>query len=778
MHRRTDKQANRFSPINRAAVCLLIGSLAVVPLASAAGVSKDLSSPERDRIWNNTIDLVERGLFDDAAKSLGKIAVDGTVSGRVLGWLQSYQAQQAERLEHDKQDFEKYERYAKERMERKEFAQALEWAIGCYDVAPDREAFLHSPWLLELAELALDKAAVLREENDWLGAWRLYSDLGSLFEREPRYRKLQREAQTHYRLNVLFKDENNWKERIERVRWEDARAALEDVGLHYVKPADFKTMCEIGLEQLLILAESESAQDEFEGLADEFNRTEFVNRLQAKLDQVQNSPTIDRRKCIEHFRRVVHKINPQTVKLPEQLIVSEMMRGAFEPLDDYTTIIWPSDADEFEKQTAGEFVGVGISIIKNRDTDEIEVVTPLEDSPAFYAGVQAGDVIKLVDGEPLTGFSLNKVVRTITGEEGTTVKLTVRRGEEQIEFPLKRKNIKIASVKGIERDDENPNRWDHWLDKGHGIGYVRLANFQKNSAEDLENVLSRLEAEGLKALVLDLRGNPGGLLESAWRISTLFLKAGDTVVSTKGRHRSENQNFYAPGDGAYADIPVTVLTDENSASASEIVAGAIRDNDRGLVVGARTFGKFSVQNLMNLGSSNAKLKITTAHYYLPSGVSLHRDPTSEQWGVEPDVSVRLVNKEKIKVYRLRRESERLGPERPEEGEDDDEADKAGDKDAVDSDDNKKDDPSEDGAAKDDAAKDGGAMEVDDDAVADADGKEKEEDKLPPIKQPDENDRPEADPQLDAARLVTKIILLGERYPSLASAEKTDGAARP
>ncbi|MHC5108260.1 MAG: S41 family peptidase [Planctomycetota bacterium] len=728
-----------------------------------------VSAAQTDKLWTQTVDDVTHGRFDEASESMQKISDRGPFAGDVLRWLNDFEKQQSERRALDKADFEKYEGYAKERIERGEFTLGLDWAIRCWDVAADQDAFLKTGWLLDLTEKALVKAEELRKEEDWLAAWRIYSDLGILFEREPRYKKLEREAQTHYRLNVLFEKDNYWGERIEKVRWEDARAALDDIGLHYVKPADFKSMCEVGLEQLLILARSKSAQEAFDGLGDEDNRDEFITRVEAKLNQVREAATVDRRTCIEHFRRVISKINKQTVQLPEQLIVSELMRGALEPLDDYTTIIWPSDADEFRKQTDGEFVGVGISIVKNRVTDEIEVVTPLEDSPAYRAGIQAGDVITLVDGDSLEGFSLNKVVKTITGKRSTMVTLTIRRGEAEIEFPLKRERIKIASVKGLKRNEDNPNQWEHWIDKDMGVGYIRLTNFQKNTAEDVENVLSRLEAGGLKALILDLRGNPGGLLDSAWRISTLFLEAGETVVSTKGRHRSENQSFYAPGDGPYSDIPVTVLTDENSASASEIVAGAIRDNNGGLVVGARTFGKFSVQNLMSLGASQAKLKITTAHYYLPSGVSLHKDPQAKEWGVEPNIPVRLVSKEKSNLYRMRRENDLLGPARPTADPDEKADDKKDDKDAA------ADAKNGDESGK-DKAKD---AEPDKDAVADADD-EKKEDKLPPLDQPDENNRPKNDPQLDTALLVTKIKLLAERFPSLASAEKqtTKEVARP
>jgi len=350
------------------------------------------------------------------------------------------------------------------------------------------------------------------------------------------------------------------------------------------------------------------------------------------------------------------------------------------------------------------------------------------------------------------------VVDVITGPQDTPVTLTIRRGDKNIEFPLVRKKVKIQSVKGWQRDKDE--HWNHWLDKENGIGYIRLTSFQRNTAEDLRNVMSELQAEGLKGLVLDLRWNPGGLLDSAWEVSSMFLQRGDAVVSTKGRIPHEDQELFAPGTGPYADVPLTVLVNDSSASASEIVSGAIRDNHRGIVLGERTFGKFSVQNLIPL-PSGAKLKITTARYYLPSGASLHREPGSETWGVEPEIPLRLVRKEQIVASRARRKADLLGPESPKND------DKAMDQE-------KGDDLSPEGAAdaageKSDDEKAAEAKEADEKGEKTADAEADQKDKLPPLDQPDEIDRPDTDPQVEAALLLMRLTLLGDKYPTLAKA---------
>ena len=537
-------------------------------------------SPEQ--LWRQTVDLVERGEFHRATDTVRRIETGDRIPGQVRTWLEEFQAKQDSRLQMDQADFKMYVEYAKARIGREEYRQALGWVIAAADCTPDRDAFLASDWIQDLVNDSLTAADGLRQEHKWREAWHLYAYLGTLFEHEPRYQKLEREVLTYLRLDTIFKEGSNWEERIEKARWKDAELAMEYIDRGYVELTDFKEIAQSGLEQMLLLAESKSARDQFEGLANEDDRNDFIARVQEHLDQVMAAPSVDRREAVEHFRRVVKKINAQTVRLPEELVVVELMRGALEPLDDFTTIIWPNEREEFDKHTRGDFVGVGISIIKNR-ADEIEVVSPLDDTPAYRAGVQAGDIITKADGEELKQFSLTKVVRMITGKEGTTVTLTIRRGDKDIEFPLERAKVKIRSVKGIRRDAGDEEQWEHWLDRELGVGYIRVTNFQGNTVEDVGNALSDLV--GLKGLVLDLRGNPGGLLDAACQLSTLFLKRGETIVSTKGRIRHDNRSFGAPGNGPYSDIPLAVLVDERSASASEIVSGAVRDNDRGVVVG-------------------------------------------------------------------------------------------------------------------------------------------------------------------------------------------------
>ena len=741
---------------------LLTGLWLAGSSVTAGDDSRRASRPSQDQLWRRTVNLVQEGDFQTAQETIAKVTGGGTLTEQVRTWLAEYEASEAERKRLDLEDFEKYVGYAKARVAREEYWRALGWALVASDCAADRDAFLASAWLQDLVNVSLEKAGKYCQDHEWNDAFRIYSRLAALDEQEPRYQRLERDTLTHLRLDRMFGEGSHWEERIKKIRWKDAENALRHIEEVYVERPDFRPITEQGLEQILILANSKTARETFEYLQDDDKREEFVARVQKHLDQTRESPYVSRADCVQRFRRVIRSINRETVEFPEPLLVSELMRGALEPLDDFTSIIWPQASREFDKRTRGDFVGVGISIIKNRQ-NEIEVVTPLDNAPAYRAGVQAGDIIIEVDGEPFEkNISINSVVDIITGPQGTPVQLTIRRGTKELDFDLQRERVKIQSVKGVKRRPNNPETWNHWLDHDMGIGYIQVTNFQRNTVEDVANVLSELKAGGLKGLVLDLRGNPGGLLESAWEISSLFLKQGDTVVSTKGRIKSEDQTFRVHSTGAYSDMPLAVLVDDRSASASEIVSGATRDNGRSTVIGERTFGKFSVQNLIPLGRSGAKLKITTARYYLPSGASLHRTPTSETWGVEPNIPVRLTRWERYNVITMQREANLLGPPKPKT----DKVDEAEDEEA-----DKSDATTESVAGKDENTSDAQG----DDTMASGKDKdeENEEDKLPPLDQPDENSRPKKDVQLDTALLFLRVTLFGDSFPTLATAEAYD-----
>jgi carboxyl-terminal processing protease len=299
-------------------------------------------------------------------------------------------------------------------------------------------------------------------------------------------------------------------------------------------------------------------------------------------------------------------------------VIQGAIRGMLKTLDPHSSFMPPDVYREMQVETEGRFGGLGIEIT-SRD-DVLTVVSPIEGTPAFRAGIQPGDQILKVDGESTKEMSLVDAVKKLRGPEGSTVTIAVfRQGfTEPKDFTLSRAIIQIKSV-----------RWTKLKDD---IGYVKLRSFHKTTEEELEEALRDLGEQHIKALVLDLRNNPGGLLEQAIAVSNVFLEGGQLIVYTKGRLPNQNMKGFAKSDGFHVTYPVAVLINGGSASASEIVAGALQDLHRATVIGTQSFGKGSVQTIIPL-SDGSGLRLTTAKYYTPKGGEIHGK------GITPDIVV-------------------------------------------------------------------------------------------------------------------------------------------
>ena len=313
-------------------------------------------------------------------------------------------------------------------------------------------------------------------------------------------------------------------------------------------------------------------------------------------------------------------------------LISSALSGMLQSLDPYSQYMEPSDYRDLKEDTQGKFGGIGIQVGVKDNT--LTVIAPMEDTPAYRAGIVSGDKIVEIDGEKTDKLSMRDAVHKLRGVEGTPVKLKILREKEIKEFALVRAAIQIASVKGT-RLLQN------------GIGYVRITEFSEPTAVALQSAVDKLLSQGMKALVLDLRNNPGGLLISAIQVSELFLKQGALIVTTRGRAGVPRQPpAYAGGPVHHTDFPMVVLINGGSASASEIVAGALHDNKRAVLAGEISFGKGSVQNVLPVEDGSA-LRLTTARYYTPSGRSIHEK------GIEPDILVPIPLDEWINVLKKR-----------------------------------------------------------------------------------------------------------------------------
>lgn len=315
-----------------------------------------------------------------------------------------------------------------------------------------------------------------------------------------------------------------------------------------------------------------------------------------------------------------HVRNDYVDEVSRQQLMFGAIRGMLAALDDaHTRFMTAEETNELQTEMRGNFGGLGIEI-SQRD-NVLTVVSPIEDTPAMRAGIRPGDKIIEIDKKSTRDMSLSDAVKQLRGKPGTSVNISVvREGEDEIlYFDLVREIIKIQVVTSQFMEQEK-------------IGYVRLKQFNQTAAEDLAKVLNDFKKRKARGIILDLRWNPGGLLDAAHRISNFFIKSG-VIVSTRGRRKELDRVFNAdPSAAIAADIPLVVLANEGSASASEIVTGAIKDHKRGKFIGVKTFGKGSVQNVISMmyGTSMA---LTIQKYYTPSGVSIHKK------GIEPDINV-------------------------------------------------------------------------------------------------------------------------------------------
>lgn len=570
---------------------------------------------------------------------------------------------------------------------------ALRSAVAVQTLGVRLDDAFEIPEVQQVIAAAKVEIPAATKKADWLIAQELLYRLRTLYddtERRAEYNETDRELKNINRRVVLLAEyapkrlfelrtalaerlgdeppvwqENNretWQERREGIDSSMLRRALSITASEHIEAAGgngWRPLLMGGLSAMRLVATTPGMEETFEGLADDRARGEWLDYVDIQTEYLSRTPdaSISARYMMELISGL-ETVNRRTVNMPEEVLYHEYGNGAMYELgvakeDEYTAIIWPNEIRRFRQSTDGKFVGIGV-IIGYNDKQEIQVVNPLEGTPAFRAGVRSEDVIIKVDGQPTLGWTLNDAVDRITGPRGTTVKLTLRRTTDDevkdIEYSIARDVIELHSVKGWWKtglDNQGDAVWDWFVDPDNRIAYVRLTGFSEDTTRDLLRAWEQMNAAGpVNGLILDLRYNPGGLLDQAVNVVNLFVPRGP-VVSIEGKNARDVETLSAlPTRAAIADskVPTVVLVNKGSASASEIVAGALQAHGAAVVVGKRTWGKGSVQRVYGL-TQNAQIKITTQYYRLPPGPGetvgriVHKRPNADMWGVEPDIDV-------------------------------------------------------------------------------------------------------------------------------------------
>ena len=553
--------------------------------------------------------------------------------------------------------------------------------------ATQKEQLLADTFVKEMIQTAIDNAATLEVEGKWLEAYtNCYGWLVAIDPNNEGYSDHAQELLDKASLAMVFEDSpcETSEERFQGVRKEMFVRAVTFLNTHYVSLLDYNEMSTQALEQCKLLAEVIGTSSRFGADSDQNGTTSsnvmkiaweprklaaWSSAIDGLLDEIENTPDkLDRRKFLKIFERTLN-LNDATVELPQTVLVSQYAEAALAALDPYTVIVWPRQMQDFEQMMTNEFMGIGIEISKQRG-GQLTVASLLLDTPAFHSELDAGDVIEKVNGIPTKEMTLFCAAKKIKGPAGTKVKLTVRRPnddetieDEVFDVTIVRDKILVRTVRGWQRNHEGT--WLHMIDEENKIGYVRLTSFSTDTALGLERVLRDLENRGLKGLIMDLRYNTGGLLDSAVAVADKFIDDG-WIVKRQPRAGQMAIFEYAHRRGTHPNFPLVILINSTSASASEIVAGSLADevNKRALLVGTRTHGKGLVQGITNYVGKGAQLKYTQAYYHLPSGQRVESREAMEKlgrkdWGVGPNIEVELRSDEIKRLAEVQRANDVL-----------------------------------------------------------------------------------------------------------------------
>ena len=689
--------------IRAGTVCLLVCCLACF-LATPCSAENQANaatvqvSQETSQVARQIVTSIEHGQWETAAALLaGRDANSVPVLAPLAHVLDDFQALNAKRNEEQQQLFaERYEGLSEtfDRISDGDpnisYENAFRRMVNVWKDASEmqQEQIASTAAYQHLMSHARQTAADCYAAGEWSKAYANGVQWLLIFEPDDAACRRLDKNLTEVNAILEFLREDACEDKMQRympIRRQTVQQVLSLLQTRYVTPLPFDKMAEGMHNRAAILGDVLNAAPA--DLIFQFDPNDAAqwSASIAALPQVFSADESNRfgRPELENFLDVLLALNQETLNLPEGFMLSIMTDAALAELDPYTMMVWPYAIRNFDKAMTGQFGGIGVHIQKDREG--LRILSLIPDTPAMRAGLQADSIIVAVDGESTRTLSVSCAVQKISGPAGTSVILTVRRpGSETDDLvTLVRDTIVVPAVEGSRQADmKNPphgpladtepnhpavtvhkdadntttdDHWDYFLDDQARIGYLRLKQFTEQTAPQVTAALAEMESQDLAGLVLDLRGNSGGLLSAALEIADLFVDDGFLLQS---RGRNNALSAWPAAYGPERAYPITILIDGASASASEIVAGIIGlSRHRAILVGQRSYGKGSMQEVVDLGDGKGKLKYTSAYYYLPNGAPVpNRESVQaagrEDWGIAPDVNVPLYDFERLRIGRV------------------------------------------------------------------------------------------------------------------------------
>ncbi len=538
-----------------------------------------------------------------------------------------------------------------------------------------KASLLDDPFVEGIIHASIKRSTNLETEGKWLDAYTsCFYWLQAIDPNNKGYSDYADELLEKASLVASFQDSpcETREERYRGVEEKMFAKAIQALDVHYVKSMNYVEMGTSALKRCRLLADvlvtgfaGELEDDEGGSFVppEPAQVTAWSVALKGLEEKIVSSALEYRRREFLDTLDEVLTLNKATVQLPRRPLIVHFARAALETLDPYTVMVWPREVEDFDKLMMNEFSGIGIEISKPHGL--LTVGSLLPDTPAYRVGLDAGDIIETVDGVPTKDMSLMCAVKKITGPKGTKVTLAVRRKDkDEVEtMTITRDKIVVPTIRGWQRTESG--EWLHIVDEANKIGYIRITSFAGDTSDDFEKALRALEVKGLNGLIVDLRFNTGGLLDSAVNIVDKFVEEG-LIVRTESRINVRPVYETAHKRGTHPNYPLVILINASSASASEIVAGALGDpkHERAILVGTRTHGKGSVQGITPYPGDGAQLKYTMAYYHLPSDQRVKSRKMAEEdgthdWGVAPDVDVTMTSEELGKMLNIQRDNDVL-----------------------------------------------------------------------------------------------------------------------